>query len=135
MVYFDGLKEGERVHLSPLTEAENLNLDEAIMGKGYIDLETPAPKKADLNDPVSLLGITEDQKKDWAAAQAKAKSARAKLMAGLMSKEITRDQIPSASEKIRNDFREEVQKFLNEEQMQKFDQQMKKDYKVLFPKQ
>ena len=56
-------------------------------------------------------------------------------MAGLMSKEITRDQIPSASEKIRNDFREEVQKFLNEEQMQKFDQQMKKDYKVLFPKQ
>ncbi len=135
MVYFDGLREGERVHLSPLTEADNLNLDEAIMGKGYIDLETQAPKKADLNDPVSLLGITEDQKQDWATAQAKAKSARAKLMAGLMSKEITREQLPSAREKFRNDFREEVQKFLNEEQMQKFDQQMKKDYKVLFPKQ
>ena len=97
-----------------------------------IRLEVGIPSVPDRN---SQLGITEDQKKDWAAAQAKAKSARAKLMAGLMSKEITRDQIPSASEKIRNDFREDVQKFLNEEQMQKFDQQMKKDYKVLFPKQ
>ncbi len=38
-----GLQEGELVHLSPLTEAENLNLEEAVMGKGEIDFEkTPS---------------------------------------------------------------------------------------------
>ena len=34
-----GLRENELVHLSPLTEAENLNLEEAVMGKGEIDFD------------------------------------------------------------------------------------------------
>ena len=34
-----GLRENELVHLSPLTEAENLNLEEAVMGKGEINFE------------------------------------------------------------------------------------------------
>ncbi len=135
MVYFDGLREGERIHLSPLTEAENLNLDEAIMGKGYIDLETPAPKKTDSDDPVSLLGITDDQKQQWVAAQSKVKVAADKLKAGIMSQSIPREQIQNAFAKVRDDFRVEVQKFLTEEQMQKFDGQMKEDYKVLLPKE
>ena len=134
MVYFDGLKEGERVHLSPLTEAENLNLDEAIMGKGYVDLETPAPKKADPDDPVTLLGITEEQKKDWAAAQTKAKNAGDKLRADIKAKAISRDLISAEYKKVGADFRAEVKKFLNEEQMKKFDRQLKKDAKVLLPK-
>ena len=38
-----GLRENELVHLSPLTEAENLNLEEAVMGKGEIDFDkTPS---------------------------------------------------------------------------------------------
>ena len=40
-----GLREDEFVHLSPLSEAENLNLEEAVMGKG--DLESPANKESE----------------------------------------------------------------------------------------
>jgi len=98
-------------------------------------LETPAPKKADSNDPVSLLGITDDQKQQWVAAQSKVKVAADKLKAGIMSQSIPREQIQNAFAKVRDDFRVEVQKFLTEEQMQKFDGQMKEDYKVLLPKE
>jgi len=34
-----GLREGERVHLSPLSEAKNLNLEEGVRNKGMIDLK------------------------------------------------------------------------------------------------
>jgi multidrug efflux pump subunit AcrA (membrane-fusion protein) len=34
-----GLREGERVHLSPLSEAKNLNLEEGVRNKGLIDLK------------------------------------------------------------------------------------------------
>ena len=104
------------------------------MGKGYIDLETPAPKKADSNDPVSLLGVTDDQKQQWIAAQSKAKVSADNLQAGIMSRSIPREQIQNAFAKVRDDFRVEVQKFLTKEQMQKFDRHMKEDYKVLLPK-
>ena len=40
-----GLREDELVHLSPLSEAENLNLEEAVMGKG--DLEPSTNKETE----------------------------------------------------------------------------------------
>ncbi len=42
-----GLREGELVHLSPLSEAKNLNLEEGVVNKGSLDLKRniPAPEK------------------------------------------------------------------------------------------
>jgi len=42
-----GLREGELVHLSPLSEAKNLNLEEGVVNKGALDLKRniPAPEK------------------------------------------------------------------------------------------
>lgn len=42
-----GLREGEIVHLSPLSEAKNLNLEEGVVNKGSLDLKRniPAPEK------------------------------------------------------------------------------------------
>ena len=104
------------------------------MGKGYIDLEISAPIKSDSNGPLSLLGVTYDQKQHWMAAQSKAKVAADDLQASIISQSISPEQIQNAFAKIRDDFRAEVQKFFTKEQMQKFDRQMKEDYKVLLPK-
>ena len=41
-----GLREGERVHLSPLSEAKNLNLEEGVRNKGLIDLKKSNKKNA-----------------------------------------------------------------------------------------
>ncbi|MBO93325.1 MAG: hypothetical protein CMI32_00295 [Opitutales bacterium] len=38
-----GLREGELVHLSPLSEAKNLNLEEGVFNKGALDLKSPPP--------------------------------------------------------------------------------------------
>ena len=42
-----GLREGELEHLSPLSEAKNLNLEEGVVNKGALDLKRniPAPEK------------------------------------------------------------------------------------------
>ena len=42
-----GLREGELVHLSPLSEAKNLNLEEGVVNKGALDLKRniPVPEK------------------------------------------------------------------------------------------
>jgi hypothetical protein len=38
-----GLREGELVHLSPLSEAKNLNLEEGVVNKGALDLKRTSP--------------------------------------------------------------------------------------------
>ena len=38
-----GLREGELVHLSPLSEAKNLNLEEGVVNKGALDLKRNSP--------------------------------------------------------------------------------------------
>ena len=40
-----GLREGELVHLSPLSESKNLNLEEGVHNKGAIDLEGNPPTR------------------------------------------------------------------------------------------
>tara|TARA_B100001123_G_C14571639_1_gene734499 strand:+ start:48 stop:377 length:330 start_codon:yes stop_codon:yes gene_type:complete len=40
-----GLREGELVHLSPLSESKNLNLEEGVQNKGAIDLEANSPSR------------------------------------------------------------------------------------------
>jgi multidrug efflux pump subunit AcrA (membrane-fusion protein) len=40
---YRGLREGELVHLSPLSEAKNLNLEEGVRNKGAIDLKRNSP--------------------------------------------------------------------------------------------
>ena len=49
-----GLREGELVHLSPLSEAKNLNLEEGVVNKGVLDLKrnisTPGKEKSASSD-------------------------------------------------------------------------------------
>jgi len=49
-----GLREGELVHLSPLSEARNLNLEEGVVNKGVLDLKknisTPEKEKSASSD-------------------------------------------------------------------------------------
>ena len=49
-----GLREGELVHLSPLSEAKNLNLEEGVVNKGVLDLKknisTPEKEKSASSD-------------------------------------------------------------------------------------
>ena len=40
-----GLREGELVHLSPLSESKNLNLEEGVQNKGAIDLDANPPSR------------------------------------------------------------------------------------------
>ena len=130
-----GLREGELVHLSPLSKAENLNLEEAVMGKGEVDLKS----KTEVNvteeeSPMALLKITDQQKTAWNAARTKAKAAFDQVITRASVGEIRREEITTAQEKVGDDFRAEVKAFLTQEQLQKFDQQKAKNIRVLFAK-
>ena len=59
-----GLRENELVHLSPLTEAENLNLEEAVMGKGEIDFEKIPSKPLESEEAEQVEGATDLSDKD-----------------------------------------------------------------------
>jgi len=130
-----GLREGELVHLSPLSKAENLNLEEAVMGKGEIDIKTPADVNVDKEDsPIVTLEITEEQKAEWNSSRSKAKAAYDQVITLAGAGEIPRDEISNAQEKVGYDFRAEVKEFLTKEQLKKFDHQRKKNIRVLFAK-
>lgn len=60
-----GLREGERVHLSPLSDAKNLNLEWGVRNKGLIDLKkskktnvsSPEEEKQDVNASSGAEGV------------------------------------------------------------------------------
>ena len=142
-----GLKEGELVHLSPLTEAENLNLEEGVVGKGYIEFKEgkPAPAEekeedADKTDkdsvsntkaPVVLLSLEKEQEPKWQVAKDDAKVSYGEVMRRMKAKEISDGEAKAAIEKAGTHFRESVKKFLTKDQLKKFDKHMKADARVL----
>jgi len=69
-----GLRENELVHLSPLTEAENLNLEEAVMGKGEIDFEKIPSKPLELEEAEQAEGATDVSVKDEGTKEVAAKA-------------------------------------------------------------
>ena len=52
------------MHLSPLTEAENLNLEEAVMGKGEIDFKKIPSKPLESEEAEQTDGATDVSDKD-----------------------------------------------------------------------
>ena len=173
MTFFDGVKEGELVHLSPLTEAENLNLEEAVMGKGNLDFSeiesievddkgvplklkaekeaaqaAGAPKKPGRDDngtaveggsvpagnvtgPVAALKLSEEQKPKWDAAKVQAQEATKEVFSQLATGALPREQVAGAFQKVGDDLRAAVSKFLDEEQLKEFDKQWKKDARAM----
>ena len=173
MAFFDGVKEGELVHLSPLTEAENLNLEEAVMGKGNLNFSeiksievdekgvplklkaekdaaqaAGAPKKPGADDnstasetgtttstevtgPVAALKLTAEQLPKWEAAKMEAQQASKIIFTQLATGALLREQLEGAFNKVRDDLRVAVEKFLDEEQLKEFDKQWKKDARGL----
>ena len=120
-----GLQEGELIHLSPLTEAENLNLEEAVMDKGRVKLGDPGSaktlkSKGEKNEPVNF-GLSDEQRKKWDAAQAKATGEIAEVIKKIHSREIKEENAISALSKAFDSSRSEVGKFLNEDQLGKYD--------------
>jgi multidrug efflux pump subunit AcrA (membrane-fusion protein) len=69
-----GLRENELVHLSPLTEAENLNLEEAVMGKGEIDFEKIPSKPLESEEAEQAEGATDVSDKDEGTKEVAAKA-------------------------------------------------------------
>ena len=125
MVFFKGLEEGELVHLSPLTEAENLNLEEAVMNKGRVELGDPVSGKTlnsqgEKNEPVNF-GLSDEQRKMWDAAQAKTKGEITEVLKKIQSREIPEENAVPALSKAFESSRAEVEKFLNEDQLGKYD--------------
>jgi HlyD family secretion protein len=120
-----GLQVGELVHLSPLTEAENLNLEEAVMDKGRVALGTPGSGKAlnakgENNEPVDF-GLSDEQREKWEAAQAEATGEITEVIKKIQSREIPEENAVSTLSKAFESSRAKVGKFLNEDQLEKYD--------------
>ena len=120
-----GLRVGELIHLSPLTEAENLNLEDAVMDKGIVELGDPDSvetlnAKGGNNEPVNF-GLSDEQRKKWDAAQAEATSEITEVIKKIQSKEIPQENAVSVLSKVFESSRSKVEKFLIEDQLKKYD--------------
>ena len=120
-----GLRVGELIHLSPLTEAENLNLEDAVMDKGIVELGDPDSvetlnAKGGNNEPVNF-GLSDEQRKKWDAAQAEATSEITEVIKKIQSKEIPQENAVSVLSKVFESSRSKVEKFLIEDQLRKYD--------------
>ena len=125
MVFFEGLKEGELVHLSPLTEAENLNLEEAVVNKGRVELGDPVDKETlksveKKDEPVDF-GLSEEQREKWDVARTKAKDGITEVIKKIQSREIQKEKAGAALKQAFDNARAEVEIFLNEAQLKKYD--------------
>ena len=125
MVFFKGLEEGELVHLSPLTEAENLNLEGAVVNKGRVELGDPVDqetlKSTDKKDEPVDFGLSDEQRKKWDVARIKAKDEVTEVIKKIQSKEIQKEKALAALSQAFNSSRAEVEKFLKEDQLRKYD--------------
>ena len=125
MVFFKGLEEGELVHLSPLTEAENLNLEGAVVNKGRVELGDPVDqetlKSTDKKDEPVDFGLSDEQRKKWDVARIKAKDEVTEVIKKIQSKEIQKEKALTALSQAFNSSRAEVEKFLKEDQLRKYD--------------
>ena len=120
-----GLQVGELVHLSPLTEAENLNLEEAVMDKGRVELGNPDSggalnAKGENNEPANF-GLSDEQRGKWIAAQAEATGEITEVIKKIQSREIPEENAISTLSSAFKSSRSKVEKFLNEDQMRKYD--------------
>jgi multidrug resistance efflux pump len=120
-----GLRVGELIHLSPLTEAENLNLEDAVMDKGIVELGDPDSvetlnAKGGNNEPVNF-GLSDEQRKKWDAAQAEATSEITEVIKKIQSREIPQENAVSVLSKVFESSRSKVEKFLIEDQLRKYD--------------
>ncbi len=120
-----GLQVGELVHLSPLTEAENLNLEEAVMNKGRVELGAPGSGKVlnvkgENNEPANF-GLSDEQRGKWITAQAEATGEITEVIKKIQSREIPEENAVSTLSKAFESSRSKVEKFLNEDQMRKYD--------------
>lgn len=125
MVFFEGLKEGELVHLSPLTEAENLNLEEAVVNKGRVELGDPVDqetlKSVEKKDEPVDFGLSEEQREKWDVARTKAKDGITEVIKKIQSREIQKEKAGAALKQAFDNARAEVEIFLNEAQLKKYD--------------
>ena len=120
-----GLRVGELIHLSPLTEAESLNLEDAVMDKGIVELGDPASvetlnAKGGNTAPVNF-GLSDEQRKKWDAAQAEATIEITEVIKKIQSKEIPQENAVSVLSKVFESSRSKVEKFLIEDQLEKYD--------------
>ena len=120
-----GLQVGELIHLSPLTEAENLNLEEAVVNKGRVELGTPVDpetlKSVESKDEPVNFGLSDEQRAKWDVVQAKAKVEIVEVIKKIQSEEIQKENAISALSKAFESSRSKVEKFLNEDQLRKYD--------------
>jgi HlyD family secretion protein len=120
-----GLKVGELIHLSPLTEAENLNLEEAVIDKGRVELGDPVSEKilksTDKKDEPVDFGLSDEQRKKWEASRAKVKVEVMTVIKKIQSEEIQQEKALTALSQVFGNSRAEVEKFLKEDQLRKYD--------------
>jgi hypothetical protein len=120
-----GLQVGELIHLSPLTEAENLNLEEAVLDKGRVELGDPVSeetlKLTEKKDEPADFGLSDAQRKKWDVARIKAKDEVAEVIKKIQSKEIQKEKALVALSQAFDSSRAEVEKFLKEDQLRKYD--------------
>lgn len=133
------IQEGELVLLSPLSEAKNLNLEEAVTGKGNLDLNATQPDEAESKPAVpegkwpdeaaKILQLNEEQKLKWIAADAKVKEGYGKIVAKMKSGEIPREKGPTEFAKLFKAHGREVKQFLTAEQFKTYEKKQAERFK------
>jgi len=77
-------------------------------------------------DPVVLLSLDEEQKPKWKSAEEKMKKARRALEEKFQSEEVPQEEKLQLRQKLAEDFRDEVKKFLTAEQLKLFNESLAK---------
>ena len=151
-----GLREGELIHLSPLTQADSLadnaitnsptkkgdtlNLEEGVTNKGSTKLAHPDPEEMPqfVGQPREF-ELSVDQRRRWEAALTQVKTDLKTATADLHDNKIKRSSLLKKYAEILIAHRSSVAGFLSGEQLKKYDKwvtpQMKKltDAGVIFP--
>ena len=120
-----GLREGELVHLSPLTEAGNLNLEEAVLDKDRVKLGDPISEETlrlrESKDKPLDFGLSNAQRTKWTLARIKAKGEIEEVIEMAQAKEMNNENANLALRQAFENARMEVRKFLNKDQLEKYD--------------
>ena len=80
---------------------------------------------------MAALKLSEEQKPKWDAAKVQAQEATKVVFSQLATGALPREQVAGAFQKVGDDLRAAVSKFLDEEQLKEFDKQWKKDARAM----
>ena len=131
-----GLRDGELIHLSPLTQADeladSLNLEEGVTNKGSVPLAKPDPEQMPRMDgEPGDMAFTPAQRKKWAAAAKQTHEDLKTVVDDVHAAKIDKLQMLTKFKNLLDAHRATVKGFLNSEQLKKYDKWIAPQRKLL----